>query len=185
MKTDSPGRTVVLGLGNPVLCDDAVGLRVAAELKQLLAERPIPGVDVLASTRAGFELLDLLRGYAAAVIVDALELPDAAAGRVRRLGPDDVAGSARLTNQHELGLAAVFAFAERLGISMPAEVRIVAIETTDARIMAEELTPAVAAIVTPLARELHAELAAAAPAEDPPDNEDFSNRRAFYDPDGG
>jgi hydrogenase maturation protease len=185
MEVRTPGRTVVLGLGNPVLCDDAVGLRVVAELKHLLADQPIPGVDVLASTRAGFELLDLLRGYSSAVIVDALDLPAAVPGRIRRLKPDDVRGSARLTNQHELGIGAVFALAERLGIGMPDDVQIVAVETADARSMAEELTPAVAAIVAPLARDLHAELAAAAPTEEPPDSEDFSSRRAFYDPEEG
>lgn len=177
-----PGRTVVLGLGNPVLCDDAAGLRVVAELRRLLSHQPIHGVDVLASTRAGFELLDMLSGYARAVIVDALDLPAAQPGRVRRLTLEDVAGSARLTNQHELSVAAVFGLAERLGVEMPVQVQIIAIEAGDARTISEELTAAVAETIGPLAQKLHAELRAAAPAQPPPDSEDFRNRRAFYSP---
>jgi len=49
-------RTAVLGMGNPVVSDDRVGLAVAEELRRLLAEAPIEGVAVLESTRGGFEL---------------------------------------------------------------------------------------------------------------------------------
>ena len=176
------GRTVVLGLGNPVLSDDGVGLAVAAEVKRLLAEEPIPGVDVLASTRAGFELIDLLRGYARAIIVDCLTLPDPVPGRVRRLGLDDVAGSARLINAHEISVAVAFRLAQQLAIPMPGEVEILAVEAADTSTIAEGLTPAVAAAVVPLSRVIYDDLRRKAPPSDPPDSDEFRNRRAFYPP---
>ena len=176
------GRTVVLGLGNPVLSDDGVGLAVAAEVKRLLAEEPIPGVDVLASTRAGFELIDLLRGYARAIIVDCLTLPDPVPGRVRRLGLDDVAGSSRLINAHEISVAVAFRLAQQLAIPMPGEVEILAVEAADTTTIAEGLTPAVAAAVVPLSRVIYDDLRRKAPPSDPPDSDEFRNRRAFYPP---
>ncbi len=176
------GRTVVLGLGNPVLSDDGVGLAVAAEVKRLLAEEPISGVDVLASTRAGFELIDLLRGYARAIIVDCLTLPDPVPGRVRRLGLDDVAGSARLINAHEISIETAFRLAERLGIPMPEEVEILAVEAEDTSTIGERLTPAVAAAVAPLARAIYEKLRENAPSVVPPDSDEFRNRCAFYPP---
>jgi hydrogenase maturation protease len=176
-------RTVVLGLGNPVLRDDRAGLAVVRELGRLLAENPIPGVDVLASTRAGFELIDLLRGYARAIIVDCLDLPDSRPGHVRRLTLDEIAGSARLVNVHEISVGTAFQLAERMGIAMPAEVEIIAVEAGDTTSIAEELSPAVQAAVTPLAREIYEDLRRRAPATEPPDDEDFRSRRAFYSPD--
>lgn len=176
------GRTVLLGLGNPVLSDDAVGLAVAAEVRRLLAERPIPGVDVLASTRAGFELIDLLQGYRRAVIVDCLAQPEPIPGRVRRLQLHDVAGSARLVSAHEISLDVAFRLAEQMGISMPAEVEILAVEGADLTTVSEAMTPAVQAAVGPLAQEIHQRLSRLAPDREPPDSPEFQRRRAFYAP---
>lgn len=177
------GRTVVLGLGNPVLSDDGVGLAVVAELRKLLMTAPIPGADVLASTRAGFELIDLLRDYRRAILVDCLTLADPQPGRVRRLGLEDVAGSSRLVNAHELSVGVAFQLAERMGIPMPSEVEILAVEAADTCTIFEGLTPAVDAAVAPLSREIYEDLKRRAPATEPPDTEDFRARRAFYAPD--
>ncbi len=182
-RTPPGGRTVVLGLGNPVLRDDGVGLAVVAALRKLLATAPIPGVDVLASTRAGFELIDLLRDYGRAILVDCVTMPDPRPGAVRRLGLDDVAGSSRLVNVHELSVGVAFQLAERMGIRMPAEVEILAVEAADTCTISEGLTPAVEAAVVPLAHEIYEDLKRRAPADEPPDTEDFRHRRAFYSPD--
>jgi hydrogenase maturation protease len=176
------GRTVVLGLGNPVLSDDGVGLAVAAKLQRLLAEAPVRGVDVLASTRAGFEMIDLLRGYTRAIIIDCIVLPEPQPGRVCRLTLEDVSGCARLVNAHEMSVGTAFRLAERMGIPMPEQVEIIAVEARDASTIAEGLTPAVQATVGPLAREIYERLKRNEPATDPPDTEDFRNRRAFYSP---
>jgi hydrogenase maturation protease len=176
------GRAAVLGLGNPILSDDGVGLAVAEAFARRLADSPLPGVDVLCSARAGFELIDLLRDYARAVIVDCLVLPDPQPGRVRRLSLEDVAGSARLVNMHEISLGVAFGVAARLGIPMPLDVVIFAVEAADTATIAEGLTPAVAAAVEPLARAIHESLRAALPSVPPPDTEAFRRRRAAYAP---
>jgi len=150
--------TVVLGLGNPVRFDDAVGLRVAEALERLLAEAPIPGVQVFNSTRAGFELIDLLAGADHAILVDCLEVPDAVPGRVRRLTLDDVAGAARLVGAHDITVGAAFELARASGIAMPATVEIIGVEAGDTMRIEEGLSPEVAAAVPRLAREIHERL---------------------------
>jgi len=146
----------LLGLGNPVLGDDAVGLHVAAEVARLHTEHPVAGLTVLTSARAGFELIDLLTGFTHALIVDALDLPEPTPGRVRRLTLDDVAGSVRLVGAHEMSIGDAFALARTLGIAMPEHVEIFAMEVVSTRTLTEEMTPAVAAATGPLARALHA-----------------------------
>ena len=151
-----PAQIVVLGLGNPVLTDDAVGLKVVEALERLLEAQPVPGVAVLASTRAGFELIDMLQGFRHALIVDALELPEPRAGHVQLLDMANVAGSARLNMMHEISITAAFELAAKLGIAMPEKVEIYAVEAADTRTLSEELTAEVAAAVEPLAEQLYA-----------------------------
>jgi hydrogenase maturation protease len=159
LSNTGPRRTAVLGLGNPVVSDDRVGLAVAEEVRRLLGESPVAGVEVLESTRGGFELIDLLSGFSDAVIIDCLTVPDPSPGRVRRLTLENVSGSARLINAHEISIGEAFELARRMGIEMPRTVEIFAVEGGDTGTMAEELTPPVAAAVGPLARQIHALLA--------------------------
>jgi hydrogenase maturation protease len=146
----------VLGLGNPVLTDDAVGLHVAAEVEHLLRENPIAGVTVLTSTRAGFELIDLLAGFTHVLIIDCLELPQPIPGRIRRLELSSFCGSVRLVGVHDISIADAFELASTLGTAMPGTVEIYAVEGGDTQTLSEEMTPAIAAMVPPLARALHA-----------------------------
>ncbi len=50
-------KTLVLGIGNPVLSDDGVGLSIARSL-----EGEIEGVEVIAADVSGLNLLDLIQG---------------------------------------------------------------------------------------------------------------------------
>jgi hydrogenase maturation protease len=172
---------VVLGLGNPVLTDDAAGLHVIEALERLLAIEPIPGVVVEASMRAGFELIDLLHGYRQALIVDCLDIPDTVPGRVRQLTLESVAGIARLVNVHELSISSAFKLAQQMGIALPEQVEIYAIEAGDVHTISEELTPAVAAAIQPLAASIYARLKELAGEAGQGIGLDTSHR-SFYDP---
>jgi hydrogenase maturation protease len=145
----------VLGLGNPVLTDDAVGLHVAATVERLLQEDPIAGVSVLTSTRGGFDLINLLTSFTHALIIDCLDLPHPFPGRVRLLDLNCISGCARLVGVHDISIADAFELASTLGARMPGTVEIYAVEGGDTRTLSEEMTPAIAAAVLPLARTLH------------------------------
>jgi hydrogenase maturation protease len=163
--------TVVLGLGNPVLGDDAAGLQVAAALERLLIEDPVADVQVVTSTRAGFEVIDLLAGASHAIIVDCLEDPNPEPGRIRRLALQDVAGASRLVGAHDISVGVAFELAGALGIEMPREIEIYGVEGAAPTGLGEALSPAVQAAVLTLARDLHAQLrrrgATRAPGFDP------------------
>jgi len=153
-------RIAVLGMGNPVVSDDRVGLAVAEELRRMLERAPVPAVTVLESMRGGLDLIDLLSGYSHAIIVDCLTVPNPTPGQVRRLALDRIAGSARLVNAHEVSITHAFQLAAKMGIDMPGVVEIFAVEGGDTSTISEQMTPAVSAAVGPLAEEIYA-LAAA------------------------
>jgi len=145
----------VLGLGNPFVSDDAVGLHVAAEVERLLDDAPIPGVTVMTSSRAGFDLIRLLSGFSHALIVDCLELPAPHPGRIHRMGLGKLAGSARLVGAHDISVADAFELAATLRIAMPGTVEIYAVEGGNMLTLREEMTPEVDAIVAPLAWKIY------------------------------
>lgn len=149
---------VLIGLGNPVLGDDAVGLRVAERVRHLLEERPVSGARVVTSTRGGLELLDLLSGADSAIVVDCVAVPGGRPGAVRQLSLAQTAGAARLVGSHDAGLADVVELGRLLGVPMPGRLEIVGVEADLGGRIEENLSPPVARAVGPLAERLYRRL---------------------------
>lgn len=63
-------KTLVLGVGNPLLCDDGVGIRVVRKIKKLLGSNNV--VDIAEAHTLGISILDYIRGYSKVIIVDSL-----------------------------------------------------------------------------------------------------------------
>jgi hydrogenase maturation protease len=156
-------RTLVLGLGNPLLGDDAVGLKVAALVRERLDGTP--GIDVAQEEAGGLRLMERMTGYDRAVLVDAA-VTGGTPGEIRRLGPDDLP-TQRTAAAHGIDLPRALALGRQLGYAMPSEVRIVAVEAESVLEFREEMTPAVAAAVEPAVAAVLEELAAPPPKERP------------------
>jgi hydrogenase maturation protease len=137
-------RTLVLGMGNPILSDDAFGLVVVERLR----EQPLPdGVSVTASEVAGLRLLELMRGYDKVVIVDALCSGSRSPGEIARFSGDDFKGGHRYCAAHTIGIRTVLELGAGMGYDMPTEVVAYAVEAEDVETFAERLSPAVEAAV--------------------------------------
>ncbi|HEY3355992.1 MAG TPA: hydrogenase maturation protease [Polyangia bacterium] len=149
--------TLVLGLGNDILTDDAVGLLVA----RAVAARGLPGVIVREAAVAGFDLVDLLEGHARAVIVDAIRTDGGAPGDVYRFTPADLPRPGRLGAVHEIGLLEALELGRALGHAMPGEVVIIGVEARETEVFGEQPTPAVAAAVPVAAQAVLDEIARA------------------------
>jgi len=153
-----PRRTLVLGLGNPVLSDDAIGLLAVREAQRRAGG--FPGATFREASIAGFDLLELLAGFDAAIIVDAIKTGAAPPGAIHDLGPADLESSHRLVAAHEIGLGTALALGERLGAAMPKDVVILAVEIEDDLTLCERPTPAVEAAIPAIAARILEELAA-------------------------
>lgn len=148
--------TLVLGMGNPILSDDGVGLEVARRLE----EGPLPaGVEVRQSEVAGLRLLELLRGYDKVVIVDALR-SGRKPGEVVRYEAREFTGGHRYGSAHSIGLDTALELGRRLGIPMPDDVTVLAVEAEDVETFGEELSPPVAAAVERVVEMVRAEVGA-------------------------
>ncbi len=156
-ETRAQARTLILGMGNPILSDDGFGLVVADRLRQLALPED---VEVTTSEVAGLRLLELLRGYRKVVIVDALASGDRSPGDIARFSGDDFRGGARYSSAHSIGIRTVLDAGERMGYDMPHEVVAYAVEAEDVETFGEELSAPVAAAVDEVVRLVRQEIEA-------------------------
>jgi hydrogenase maturation protease len=141
----SPGvvpKVLLLGLGNDILTDDAIGLEVAQRLRDKLSDHP--GIDIRGTTEMGLALLDFITGYSAVVIVDSIQTGKAAPGSVHEL---DAGALQQLTGRtpHFVGVSETLALGRELGLAMPEQVKIFAVEVEDPFTLGTELSPALQA----------------------------------------
>lgn len=154
-------RTVVLGLGNVLLSDEGVGVRVVEAAEARLAGRP--GVSFLDGGTSTMELLDPLAEAEALVIVDALRGAEPP-GTVLRLEGSKLAAFFQQTrlSPHQAGLPDLLA-ALRLIDRGPRELVLIGIVPASLA-HGLELSPAVRAAVEPALGLLAAELDRLAPS---------------------
>ena len=150
-------KTLVIGLGNPILGDDGVGWKVAAEVKSAINHQMPVEIDTAAL--GGLSLMERMLGYERVIIIDSMETGQSPDGSVSVFPlaslPDPMAGHSAST--HDATLMTALRTAEQLGADIPKQVDIVAIEAENVYDFSEELSPPVAAAV-PLAVEKVIEL---------------------------
>src|SRR5512133_676058 len=112
-------KTLVLGLGNDVLTDDAIGLKISASLAEDLGTAG-SGIEVKQSTEMGLALLDLVTGYDRLVIVDSTVTGKAPPGHLHVLQGTELEAIPTLS-PHFLGVGEMLDLGRRLGLHMPSE----------------------------------------------------------------
>ena len=127
--------TLVLGIGNPILTDDGVGIKIAQKLKE---EKP--DLEVIETSEAGIALLDLIAGYDKLIIIDSIKTEQGKPGELYKLELKDLKPAMDFSSSHGIGIATAFELGERLGYKMPKPVSIYAIEIKDNSTFAEECT---------------------------------------------
>jgi hydrogenase maturation protease len=137
---DDKTKTLILGMGNPLLCDDGVGLRVAAELKDIVDQ---PEVTLMETGVAGLSLLDLLVGYERAIIIDAIQTVGGKAGQIYRLDPKAFDTAIHTASAHGINFTTALEFGRKLNLPLPQQIIIFAIEVSDVSTFSEECTPEV------------------------------------------
>ena len=153
-------KTLVIGLGNPILGDDGVGWKVveavSGQPSAVGAEQPL---EFEYLSLGGLSLMERMLGYERVIIVDSMETGQSPVGSVSVFPlaslPDPMAGHS--ASAHDATLITALRTAEQLGANIPRQIDIVAIEAKNVYDFSEELSHPVAAAV-PLAVEKVIEL---------------------------
>jgi hydrogenase maturation protease len=133
-------KTLVLGLGNPILSDDGVGISVAREVANQLND---PQVTVSETSAAGLSLLDSIIGYDKVIIIDAIQTKEGHAGQIYRMGTEDFSLTKHSSSPHQINLVTALELGKMLNLAMPKKIPIFAVEAKDITTFSEKCTPEV------------------------------------------
>jgi hydrogenase maturation protease len=115
----------VIGLGNMILQDDAIGLYVTETIKEHY--RFEPQIDLLDGGTAGLDLLPVIEGYEKVLFVDAVDAGEPPGAIVILEGDAIPSFLAAQVSVHHVGLSDLL-FAARMADLLPAEVCLVGIQ---------------------------------------------------------
>jgi len=137
-----PVKTLLLGMGNPILRDDAIGCRLA---RDYAARRgPRPDIDVIPECCVGgLNLLDVVAGNDRLVVFDAIRTPGATPGTWCAFGAGALRETVHLSSIHDANFATALELGRRMGARIPAEdqCHIFAVEVEDVTTFDEAMTP--------------------------------------------
>jgi hydrogenase maturation protease len=133
-------KTLVLGMGNPILSDDGAGIRVAQEVGKKI---DAPQITVSETGASGLSLLDSIIGYDKVIIVDAIQTEKGKAGQIYRMGPKDFSSAKHLLSPHQINLVTALELGKMLDLAMPQKIAIFAVEAKDITNFGETCTPEV------------------------------------------
>jgi len=147
---------LVLGIGNLIMTDDGVGVRVAQRLME--GYRFPDGVTVMDGGTLGLDLLPHLEGVERLLMVDAVETGGPPGTVVRLAGEEIPVALQTKLSPHQMGLQDLLAVAELQG-NRPAEMVLWGVQPESIE-LGMELAPAVAAQFDHLTEAVLAELSA-------------------------
>ena len=139
-ETKLSDRILIVGLGSPIMSDDAIGLRVIDEIDKIKPDY----VDTRQEAIGGLDIIPVISGYRYAIIVDAIQTRMYAPGTVMMFNPEDFEPTIGNSSAHEVNLATAMSIGRQMDPeSMPVAVRFVAIEVEDMQTISETMTEAV------------------------------------------
>jgi hydrogenase maturation protease len=156
-------KTLIIGLGNPILTDDGVGVKVARLLEISIDLESYPDLTITEASAGGLRLMETLLDYDRVVLIDAYYLnPEKThPGRIHRLELDDlrkVTPTQHSTSAHDTSLVTALDAAKELGYKIPTDFIIYAIEVENILDFSENPTPLVAAAIPVVADRIMQEL---------------------------
>lgn len=144
-------RTILIGLGNPILTDDGVGVKVAYEIERRLGEDIPTNLTITEASVGGLRLMELMEGYDRAIIVDAIQTGNGhPIGSILQLSLKDlreISPTQHSASAHDTSLVTALDAGIMIGMKLPLDITIFAIEVENILDFNEQPTPAVAAAI--------------------------------------
>lgn len=129
---------LIVGLGSPIMSDDAIGLEVVDEIERM----GLPGVETRQEAIGGLDIIPVLWGYRNVIIVDAIQTRQYEPGTVMFFDPEDFDDTIGDASAHDINLATAMRIGRQVEPEMmPDKVRFVAIEAKDIATVNEGMTP--------------------------------------------
>lgn len=156
------GAILILGIGNPILTDDAIGICAVRELRNLgrqsrAVHRVLSGIDLGELSEGGIGFLDAIAGYHCVIIIDAIQTVGGIPGDIACFCLDQL--SAQTTGSpHSVNVRTALAIGRHCGYAMPEHMYVYSVEATDCRTFGMSLSPEVQMAFPRLLRRILADL---------------------------
>lgn len=147
--------TVIIGMGNPLLTDDGVGIAVARSVGERLCRQT--GLTVKELHTGGIRLMEAMAGFKRAVVVDAM-LTGAPPGTLQRFDPAGFVTTKNTFSSHDTDFATALDLGKLAGVPLPEQVSFWGIEAGEFDLFGERLTDPVAAAVAGAVERIVAEI---------------------------
>jgi hydrogenase maturation protease len=150
-------KTVIIGMGNPLLRDDGVGIQAVRALGRIIGNRQ--DVDLLELYTGGMRLMEEMTGYERAFVVDAMVTGRHEPGEVRDFSPADFITTRHTTSTHDTDFRVSLEMAHLLGLPIPNDIRFWGVEAVDVDTFSEELSALVDAAIPRIMEKILVSLA--------------------------
>ena len=139
-------KTIVVGIGNPILGDDGVGIHISRELQK--NKHFSSDVTVEEAQTGGMNLLDLISGFDHAILVDAVSLNGCTHGEINRYDLSDLP-TVHSQNPHDVSLSEAISLTKALGhSSVPKKIIIIGVNLKQIpREFTETISPEIQACI--------------------------------------
>lgn len=158
-------KILVLGLGNELYGDDAVGIHVIRKLRENFKEvddaaKWLDNVDLEECSLSGLALLEVIVDYDTLVIIDTIKKPDPVIGKIHLLEEKELR---RIPgpSPHYVSIPQCIELGKKLGLNVPSRIKIIAVEAKILYNLGEGLTeemiqaiPAIVEEVNKVLREI-------------------------------
>jgi hydrogenase maturation protease len=155
-------KILVIGLGNPILTDDGVGVKVAYEVEKTLRDDIPESLTITEASVGGLRLMELLVGYDHVILIDALLTPDGGKpGTIHHLTLDDlrdISPTQHSASAHDTSLVTALEAGKKIGLHLPTSFSIYAVSVENVLEFSDEPTSAVAAAIPKVTSEVLDEL---------------------------
>ncbi len=151
----SQSKPLILGMGNPILTDDRVGLEVARALHERLPEGTAEFVEAYLG---GVELLNILEGWERVVIIDAVEPGRQEPGELKEIPLEDLASQYAPITPHNAGLVHCLGMGRACGMEMPEDLVVFTIGVLESFVFSESCTEEVAKSIPGNVERIHERL---------------------------
>ena len=142
-------KTLVLGLGNTILCDDGVGIRIAQEIGKRCKD-----IDILEASAAGFRIIDEIIGYDKLILIDSIQTENTKPGTLHNYSMNKFNKTKHHAQPHDISFVKAFEIIKQHGDKVPSIVEIYAVEVTDTTTLSERCTNEVEKVIPLIAKKI-------------------------------
>ncbi len=148
-------KTIVVGMGNPILGDDRVGILIMRGVRSRFEQEGGTGdVTFIESTEGGLLLMDQINGFDRAILIDSVSSGSYPVGTLLKLTKEDFEETRHISNLHDINFATAMKMGNRMGHSLPDDIQIYAVEIKPALDFSKPMSPEVEAVIPKAVEEI-------------------------------